>query len=104
MAPAKNFDIKIVFLDTGFVTKNHRVPIDASPETKSPVTSATRRGTCMISFWSMMKATRFPFNILPLKLKVCSNDEVTKEIKLSPSAFIAIKITAINMVKAPKPI
>ena len=45
-----------------------------------------------------MKAIRFPFNIFPLKLKVCSNDEVTKEMKLSPSAFIAIKITAIKIV------
>ena len=44
MAPAKNFEIRMVFLDTGLVTKNLRVPIDASPENQC-ITRATRRGT-----------------------------------------------------------
>ena len=103
IAPAKNFDNKKLLLLIGLVPIILRVPMAASPETKSPVTSATNKGTWTISICRIINAIKFPLRISPLKLKVCSKEEVTKDIKFSPSAFIANKITAIRTVSAKKP-
>ena len=50
-----------------------------------------------------MKATRFPLRIFPSNKRVCSNDEVTNEIKDNPSAFNANNITPTKIVIAPRP-
>jgi hypothetical protein len=51
----------------------------------------------------MMKATKFPFNTFPSKLKVCSNEEVTNEMMDIPSDFRANKMTPTNTVIAAIP-
>ena len=45
IAPAKNFDNRKLLRLIGFVPIILNVPMAASPETKSPVTSATNKGT-----------------------------------------------------------
>ena len=103
IAPAMNFDKTICVREIGFVANMRIVPIAASPEMRSPVTSATNKGMWTINICKMMKAIKLPFKTAPLKVRVCSKEEVTNEIIDRPSAFIAKMMIPTSKVKAPIP-